>query len=145
MKPARKELVEARVRDLVRILLDGAEPGWDVCETVREWEQDKDSAWFVPEGQKPLSYSQIRRYVQKADKLIAESCRASRKKLLRRHLARRRSLFALAVHQGDVRAALACMDSEAALLNLRDTHLEDKIAELERIAAELKRSGRHRP
>jgi hypothetical protein len=118
MARAGKDLVEARVRDLVEILLDGAEPGWDLCETVRGWEQEEGSAWHLAEGEKPLSYSQIRRYAARAEKLIASSCRASRKRLLRRHLARRRRLYATAVQQGDTRAALACLDSEAKLLGL---------------------------
>jgi len=49
----------------------------------------------------------------KATAMIAESCRASRKKLLRRHLAQRRNLFAKAVALGDVRAALAVLADEA--------------------------------
>src|SRR5262249_14761776 len=113
-----KELVEARVRDLLRIILDGAEEGWDLCEFVREKEAEPGSPWHLAEGDKPLSYSQIRRYAARAERLIAESCRASHKRLLRRHLARRRNLYATAVRQGDVRAALACLDSEADLLGL---------------------------
>jgi hypothetical protein len=41
--------------------------------------------------------------------LIAESCRTSRKKLLRNHLAQRRKLFARAVAAGDFKAALAVL------------------------------------
>jgi hypothetical protein len=118
MARASKDLVEARLRDLVEILLDGAEPGWDLCETVREWEQKEGSAWHLAEGEKPLSYSQLRRYAARAEKLIAESCRASRKQLLRRHLARRRRLYATAVQQGDTRAALAVLQDEARLEGL---------------------------
>ena len=54
----------------------------------------------------------------RADRLMAESCRASRKKLLRRHLAQRRNLYAKAVAQGDVKTALAVLRDEAELLNL---------------------------
>jgi hypothetical protein len=115
---SRKALVAARVDDLLRIMLDGAEECWDWCEYVREKQTDADSPWFVPERRKPLSYSQIRRYVGKVDKLIAASCRASRKKLLRRHLAKRRNLYAKAVSQGDIRAALACLQDEAELTGL---------------------------
>jgi hypothetical protein len=118
MKRAPKELVDARVQDLLRIILDGAEEGWDLCEFVREREAEEGSPWHLAEGEKPLSYSQIRRYAARAERLIAESCRASRKRLLRRHLARRRNLYAKACLQGDVRAALACLDSEADLLGL---------------------------
>jgi hypothetical protein len=112
-----KAIVARRIEELLRILLDGAE-WWDVCEYVREKEAEDGSAWEVPPDGKPLSHSQIRRYMARATTLIAESCRASRKKLLRRHLAQRRNLYAKAVAQGDVRAALACIADEARLLGL---------------------------
>jgi hypothetical protein len=133
---SKKELVAARVGELLRITLDGAEDCWDWCEYVREKESDPASPWFVPEGGKPLSYSQIRRYVAKVDRLIAESCRASRKKLFRRHLAKRRNLYAKAVSQGDVRAALAVLDSEAKLFGLFEFDLIRRIEALEKQAAE---------
>jgi hypothetical protein len=117
MKRARKELVDARIRDLLRIILDGAQ-GWDLCDFVRENEKEDGSPWHLAEGEKPLSYSQIRRYAVKAEKLIAESCRASRKRLLRRHLAQRRNLYAKAVLAGDYRTALAALRDEADLEDL---------------------------
>jgi hypothetical protein len=49
---------------------------------------------------------------------MTEECRADREKLLGRHLAQRRNLYAKAVLAGDLRAALAAADSEAKLLNL---------------------------
>jgi hypothetical protein len=58
------------------------------------------------------------RYIGRADKLIAESCRTSRKKLLHRHLAQRRNLFAKAVSAGDYRTALAVAKDEAELQGL---------------------------
>jgi hypothetical protein len=118
MRRAMKTEVDARVNDLVNILLDGCELAFDVCEFVREKEREPGSAWFVAEGGKPLSYSQIRRYAAKAERLIADATRTSRKRLVRKHLARRRHLYAKAVSMGDVRAALACLDSEAELLGL---------------------------
>jgi hypothetical protein len=118
MKRAPKELVEARVLDLLRIILDGAEEGWDLCEFVREKEAEAGSSWHLAEGDKPLSYSQIRRYAARAERLIAASCRAQGKKLLRRHLARRRNLYAKATLAGDYRAALAALRDEAELLGL---------------------------
>jgi hypothetical protein len=109
--------VQARVEEVLAIRLDGAE-FWDVREYAREKEQEEGSAWHVAEGDKPLSDGQLWRYIGRADKMIAESCRASRKKLLRRHLAQRRNLYAKAVSQGDMRTALAAADSEAKLLGL---------------------------
>jgi hypothetical protein len=116
--PASKALVDARVNDLAQIILDGCELAFDLCAFVREKEQEPGSPWHLADGAKPLSESQIRRYRVKAEMLIGESCRASRKLLLRRHLARRRNLFAKAVNMGDVRAALACLHDEAELLGL---------------------------
>jgi hypothetical protein len=111
-------VVRQRVEEILRILLDGAESPWDTCAFVREQEAEEGSVWHVPEGGKPLSDSQIRRYVAKANRIIAESCRASRKKLLRRHLAQRRNLYAKAVSQGDIRTALAVLADEGKLLGL---------------------------
>ena len=106
-----------RVEEVLRIRLDGAE-FWDVREYVREKELEEGSPWFLEEDRPPLSDSQLWRYVAKADAAIAESCRASSKKLVRRHLAQRRSLYAKAVSAGDFRVALAALDSEAELLGL---------------------------
>src|SRR5262245_40206736 len=104
-----------RVEELVRIRLDGAEL-WDVRQYVKGQEAREGSAWRRAEGQKPLSDIQLWRYIARADGLIAESCRPSRKKLLRRHRAQRRHLYAKAVYSGDYRTALAALDSEAKLL-----------------------------
>jgi hypothetical protein len=142
MSRATKEQTEARVKDLVRIMLDGAIPAWDLCEFVREQEETEGSNWHLAEGDKPLSYSQIRRYAARAEKLISATYRASTKKDLRRHLAQRRNLYAKAVSQGDIRAALSCLDSEAKLLGLFEVELERQLAEMQR--AFVPRSGADR-
>jgi hypothetical protein len=108
---------QRRVDDILRIRLDGAE-FHDVREFVREKEAEAGSAWFLPDGESPLSDSQIRRYQQKADEVMLASCEQSRKKLRKRHLAQRRNLYARALTTGDIRTALACLDSEAKLLKL---------------------------
>jgi hypothetical protein len=105
---ATKAQVQQRIEEVLRIRLDGAE-FWDVREYAREKEKEAGSPWELKEAAKPLSDGQLWRYVAQADKLIAESCRASRKKLVRRHLAKARNLFAKAVASGDIRAALACL------------------------------------
>ena len=115
-KPTKAQ-VRQRIEEVLRIRLDGAEL-WDVREYVREKEQEDGSPWKLAGGAKPLSDSQLYRYLARADKLVAESCRASRKKLLRRHLAQRRNLYAKALSQGDIRAALAVLRDEAELLRL---------------------------
>lgn len=131
-------IVRQRTEEILRILLDGAESPWDTCAYVREKEAEAGSVWEVPEGEKPLSDSQIRRYVAKATEMIAASCRASRKKLLRRHLAQRRNLYAKAVSQGDVRAALACLDSEAKLCGLLNDEMDRQLDSMAKEIAELK-------
>src|SRR5262249_48748232 len=141
MSRAKKAQIEARVNDLVRIMLDGAIPAWDLCEFVREQEQTAGSHWHLAEDETPLSYSQIRRYAARAEKLISESCRASTKKALRRHQAQRRNLFAKALSQGDIRAALACLDSEAKLRGLFEVELARQIEDLQKQLAEIREHG----
>jgi hypothetical protein len=109
--------IRARVDDILRILLDGAEP-WDVRQYVAEKEAAGEPPWTVPEGGKPLSERQLRRYCARADKLLGESCRTNRKKLIRRHMAQRRSLYARAVSKGDERTALAVLRDLAELQDL---------------------------
>src|SRR5262249_51983584 len=118
-KQPTKAQVEARVTDILRIRLDGAE-FWDVREYVREMEQQEGSPWQLAEGQKPLSDSQLWRTTAKAEKEIAARCHPSRKRLLRRHLAQRRNIFGKAMSAGDYRAALAAVESEAKLEGLFD-------------------------
>ncbi len=69
-KPTKAEM-QLRTEEILRIRLDGAEI-WDVREYVREQEQEKGSLWELAEGDKPLSDSQLWRYIAKSDKLIAE-------------------------------------------------------------------------
>jgi hypothetical protein len=114
---ASKATVQKRVEELLRIRLDGAEL-WDIREYVREKEAEGGSPWHLADGEKPLSDSQLYRYLQRVDSQIAESCRTSRKKLLRRHQAQRRNLYAKAVSAGDYRAALAVLRDEAELQGL---------------------------
>jgi hypothetical protein len=123
---ATKATVDRRVEELLRIRLDGAEL-WDIREYVREQEAKEGSAWHLADGQKPLSDAQLYRYLQRVDSHIAEATREGRKRALRRHLAQRRNLYAKAVLQGDVKAALAVLRDEAALLDLYPS-LEAKLA-----------------
>jgi hypothetical protein len=117
MKATKTQILK-RVEEVLRIRLEGA-AFWDVREYAREKEREEGSAWFLAEGQKPLSDGQLWRYIGQADRLAAENYRASRKRLLRRHLLRREHLYALAVNQGDVRAALAVLADAADLEGLR--------------------------
>lgn len=108
----------------MRIRLDGAEI-WDVREYVREKVAAKDPVW----GKRMLSDSQLYRYLQGVDELIAESCKGERPKLFDRHLAQRRALYGRAVNTGDLRTALSVLRDEAELLQLyppRKTELTGK-------------------
>lgn len=111
-----------RVEDFVRIRLDGAE-FWDLRDFVREKEKEAGSAWFLGPEQEALSDSQLHRYRQEADKLIRASVATDREKLLKEHLARRRSLYAKATLAGDLSTALAVLRDEAKLVGL---YPEDK-------------------
>jgi hypothetical protein len=113
MKPTKRR-IQTRNDEILRIRLDGAE-FWDVCEYVREKEQEAGSRW---ETKRLLSDSQVRRYIQAADKLIAEAAKGTRTQLLNRHLAIRRNLYAKAVNTDDVGTALAVAKDECALLDL---------------------------
>jgi hypothetical protein len=124
-------IIRQRVEDVLRIRLDGAE-GWDVRRYVAEQEAAGAAPWTVPEGGKPLSERQIRNYVAAADRLIDESCRQSRKKLLRRHQAQRRNLYARAVNKGDERTALAVLRDLAELQGLYGDELTRQMEDLRR-------------
>jgi phenylpyruvate tautomerase PptA (4-oxalocrotonate tautomerase family) len=125
VKPS-KAKVAARVEEIVQIILDGAEPH-DLRHYVSEKEATPDTPWTLAEGEKGLSDRQIRRYAVAAEKVIAESCRTSRKRLMRRHLARRRNLYAKSVNSGDLRTALAVLADEARLLKLYDEAPRGKV------------------
>jgi hypothetical protein len=112
-----KAQIQKRVDDLIDFRLDGAQ-FWHIRQYVTENEKEKGSVWYRGEGNKALSDATLWRYIRRTDKLIAENCRSSRKKLLRRHAAQRRHLYAKAVALGDVRAALAVLQDEAALFGL---------------------------
>lgn len=114
---ADKALVERRVEDVLRIRLDGAE-FWDVREFVRAKEKEPGSNWELPAGGTPLSDGQLRRYQQKADRLVQESFERGRKKHIRQHLAKRRMLYGRAVNAGELATALAILKDEATLLRL---------------------------
>jgi hypothetical protein len=117
MAKASRAAVRQRVEEVLRIRLDGA-AFHDVREYAREKEREEGSAWFLPAGGKPLSDGQLWRYVAQADRLMTTELRASRKKLVRRHLARRENLYAKSVLAGDYRTALAVLRDQAELQGL---------------------------
>jgi hypothetical protein len=136
---ADKATVQARVEDIARVMLDGAMP-FQIGPYVSEQERAGTPPWTLAEGAKPLSSRHIRRLVRRAEALIADAARTNRQKLLRRHLAQRRALYARAVAAGDVRAALAVLDSEAKLEGLLDQELIRELDELRRELEHLKKA-----
>ena len=61
---------------------------------------------------------QIRNYIAKADDLLEETLEKDRRKLMNRHLAQRRTLFAAAFAAADYSTARAVLKDEADLLDL---------------------------
>jgi hypothetical protein len=102
-KASRAE-VAARVAEILEIRLDGASFG--DCVTY-----GTEKGWNVSERQ-------VGRYIEQADKLLAERTEKRRRRLLNMHVARREKLFARAVNAADLRTALAVLADQAKLQNL---------------------------
>jgi hypothetical protein len=116
MKPT-QATIRQRVEELLSIRLEGA-TFLDARRYVAEKEGEGVTPWTIPEGGKPVSERTLWRYLQQTDKLLAQTCRESRKRLLRRHLAQRRHLYAAAYQQGDIKTALSVLKDEAELRGL---------------------------
>jgi len=109
--------IQQRVEEILAIRLDGAQ-FFDLRRYVAEKEAAGDPPWTIPEGGQPLSERSLSRYCQRADRLLEESNRESRKRKLNRHIAQRKHLYAKAVSAGDYRTALSTLRDEADLLGL---------------------------
>src|SRR5262249_28074206 len=112
------------VEEILRIRLDGAK-FWDVREYARAQEVQEGSAWYLTAGARPLSDGQLWRYIAMADKQIAQNARASQKRQIRLHIEQIDNIYAKAMSQGDMRAALA---SRAEKARLRGWYAPVKIA-----------------
>jgi hypothetical protein len=119
-KRASKELVKARVRQLVEAFLNGAQ-SWNVETIVREQQHEPDSPWHLKEGEKELSYSQIRRYADKADRMIAAVDNENIEKHRSRLIRMTRHAYAVAASQRDAGKMIAAIRQEADLRGLRST------------------------
>src|SRR5262245_56453076 len=84
---ADKALAEARVNDLLAVVLDGGRR-WDVVEYVRTQEQEAGSLWFVAEGATPLSDAMIRKYLTRTYKVLESAHEKNRQRLFRHHVAK---------------------------------------------------------
>jgi len=111
MAKSDKITVEARVHDVLRLVLSGAE-----FAAIRQYGSDR--GWDV-------SGRQIRRYMDSAYAQLVEITGRDRKQLLGRHLAQRQALYARAVKGGDIRTALQALRDEA---NLQGLYPPTKIA-----------------
>jgi hypothetical protein len=101
---ANKAEVEKRVKEVLDLILAGAEH-WDVVQYSAE------NNWGVRSRQ-------LRKYVARAYQHITETIEKDRDKLISRHIAQRRNLYARALNMGDLRTALAVAKDESELLGL---------------------------
>jgi hypothetical protein len=113
-----KEIIAARVREIANVLLDGAVPGLDVVDFIRQRETETDSPFFLGDDRQPLSYSQCRKIIKQAQRLISDTVKEDRQNLIDLHLARLRNLYAKAVAIADYRCALSILQDEAQLCGL---------------------------
>jgi hypothetical protein len=103
MKSSKTE-VDRRVTEVLHLRLQGAEY-WDILQHSAE------QGWGLKERQ-------LREYMSRADDLLALAVEKDREKLLNRHLAQRRALFARCMAVADYSNARAVLKDEAELLNL---------------------------
>ena len=137
---ANKATIQARVDDVLRIQLDGAEFP-DVRQYVAEQEAKGVAPWTIPEGGKPVSERQLWRYVALSDRLLRDSALTNRKKRLRLHFARRKSLYARAIATGQLNVALAVLKDLAELEGFYGGELARQVEELRREIEALKRQS----
>src|SRR5262249_18060629 len=103
-----------RVTEILRNPLDGAQER-DVSECGRERRARRAPPGKRQKGKDPLPPRKTRRYIEKADRTIANAEMSACTAELMVHLARRENLYAKAVNAGDVKAALAVLIDEARL------------------------------
>ncbi len=118
MKPT-QAILRQRLDELLAIRLDGA-TFFDVRRYVAEKEAAGEPPWTIPDGGRPVSERTLWRYLEQTDKMIAQTCREGRKRLIRLHVAQRKNIYAKAVAQGDMRSALAVLRDLAELQGLYD-------------------------
>jgi hypothetical protein len=111
-----KEIMEARYTEIAELLINGGFQNLDIVGHVRALENDPNSVWYVPEGEQPLAYWSLRRYVQKTEKRLARDISRDREKLVVRHLGQRQNLYKKALKNGDLKIAAEMLDAEERLL-----------------------------
>lgn len=99
-----KVVIRQRVEELLSLRLLGAE--------FPDLRKHADTAGWQ------ISNRQLWRYIGQGDKYLAESLEKDREKLVNRHLAQRRALYARAMSVSDYGTALRILQDEAELLQL---------------------------
>lgn len=84
-----------------------------------------------------MSDRQLRRYVAAADRLLVADLKHTADEQRKRHVAKRRVLFARAMKDGDLRTALAVLQDEAQLLGLYPNREDAVMRELARLREEM--------
>ncbi len=105
--------VQLRIQEVLQLILDGAAE-WDIREYVAEKCKTGEAPWKV---KRSLAYRTVGHYITAARKRIVESSIAADPDALKKHLAQRQSLYARSVNAGDMRTALAVLDSLDTLLD----------------------------
>lgn len=108
--PSSEAVKRQRVEEVLTLRLNGAEL--------------HDIGDYGVEKQWNVSDRTLRRYIDEADTLLLNVLQRDREKLLGRHIAQRRSLYARAMQDGDYRAALAVLRDEAELEGLYKQRIE---------------------
>jgi hypothetical protein len=104
-----------RVEEIAAIRMDGAET-WDVRRFVEEKVAAGEPLWKSETEDDAPSEKDIARYIAAADKLSSGVVARKTPDALRKiHVGKVRNLYAKAVSQGDIRAALACLKAEGEL------------------------------
>jgi predicted RNase H-like nuclease (RuvC/YqgF family) len=134
---ANKAIAEQRTDEVLRIVLDGAMLH-DVVAFVRENERDPESVWHVPDDGTPLSEAMIRKYIEYAYDWIDEHHEKSRRRLLRRHLARVQHLYGKTMVAQEFSVALAALKHLAEVQRLMPSPAD----EMQRQIDELRRQMR---
>jgi len=99
-----KATIQQRVNEILTIRLQGAE--------------FSDIVQYASEKQWGVGERQLRNYIRKTDELLAETLERDREKLLNRHVAQRRALYARCMSVSDYSNARAVLADEAKLLDL---------------------------
>jgi hypothetical protein len=132
--------LQQRPEEILEIRLCGA-TFYDVRRDVAENETAGEAPWTIPLDGRPVSERTLWRYIKQTDGMIAQTCREGRKKPLQRRPAQLRNLLAKCVNMGDMRAALACLDSEAKLCGKFEEEVNRIVERLQKEIAELKASS----